>query len=408
MALAVAGLIVAVWVAVGLVFRRDLAAAWREPVLRYPVLILESDDWGPGPEQDAECLGQLSALLGRYRDATGRAPVMTLGLLLAVLVTRKVPSGDRTPILRRLDDPAFARIVRVVKAGEQRGVFAPQLHGMVHYWPMAIVAAAGKDNRVRDWLAAADTCRHEHLPRPLQCRWLDASQLPSRPLATGDIAAAVAEEMNAFRAILGEPARVVVPPAFVWDARVEATWAGHGVEVIVTPGCRFVGVARDGSLTADLQSIRNGQRAASGPTYLVRDDYFEPALGHRAERALTALAEKTALGRPTLLETHRFNFIDTGAARATAVEEVGRLLSEALQRFPALRFLSTAELATALGQRDPVLVDSSLGVRIHMWLRRVAALPGVKRLAWLTGLIAPAALAFALTRAARRQGPARG
>jgi hypothetical protein len=29
-------------------------AAWREPVLRHPVLIIESDDWGPGPAQQAK------------------------------------------------------------------------------------------------------------------------------------------------------------------------------------------------------------------------------------------------------------------------------------------------------------------------------------------------------------------
>jgi len=30
-------------------FRRELADAWREPVLAAPVLIVESDDWGYGP-----------------------------------------------------------------------------------------------------------------------------------------------------------------------------------------------------------------------------------------------------------------------------------------------------------------------------------------------------------------------
>ena len=37
-----------------LAYRRALWAAWNEPVLRAPVLILESDDWGYGPPVQAE------------------------------------------------------------------------------------------------------------------------------------------------------------------------------------------------------------------------------------------------------------------------------------------------------------------------------------------------------------------
>ena len=34
------------------VYRKAIADAWNEPVLRVPILILESDDWGFGsPEQ---------------------------------------------------------------------------------------------------------------------------------------------------------------------------------------------------------------------------------------------------------------------------------------------------------------------------------------------------------------------
>jgi hypothetical protein len=47
----------------------------REPALRHPVLILESDDWGADAparvNAQAEALVQLAGLLGSLRDGAG-------------------------------------------------------------------------------------------------------------------------------------------------------------------------------------------------------------------------------------------------------------------------------------------------------------------------------------------------
>ena len=52
--------ILLLWAAVLLAFATPLAARWREPVLRHPVLIIESDDWGAGPLQQADALTRLA------------------------------------------------------------------------------------------------------------------------------------------------------------------------------------------------------------------------------------------------------------------------------------------------------------------------------------------------------------
>ena len=54
-------MIMTLWVIVSgvislLYARREILAACREPVLRRPLLIIESDDWGPGPTDQAEAL----------------------------------------------------------------------------------------------------------------------------------------------------------------------------------------------------------------------------------------------------------------------------------------------------------------------------------------------------------------
>ena len=62
---------------------------WREPVLKQPVLIIESDDWGPAPTSDVQVLERLIRFLSKHRDSTGQSAVMTLGVVLAI------PDGAR-------------------------------------------------------------------------------------------------------------------------------------------------------------------------------------------------------------------------------------------------------------------------------------------------------------------------
>jgi len=397
------GAVLAGWAAIALAYRRELAAAWREPVLKVPVLIVESDDWGPGPESDAERLGALIEVLRRHRDGDGRPAVMTVGVLLGIVDTART-GGTGAYHRARLDDPRFARILDALRRGRADGLLALQLHGMEHYWPAAVLTAAGGDASVRSWLETPGIPRHEALPSPLQSRWVDGSALPSRALPPEAIRRAVEEEVAAFETVLGEAATVVVPPAFVWNADAEAAWAANGIRVIVTPGRRATGLRADGSFSTDRTGIHNGERAPSGATYLVRDDYFEPARGHRAERGLAALAEKTATGRPALLEMHRLNFTGAPESAAAALGELDRLLAAALARFPRLRFMSAAELAAALRERRADVVEGALRHRLNAWLARAGRVPRLRKLAWATGLAVPAGLVLALTREAPPAG----
>ena len=69
---------------------RDLQRSWREPVLRYPVVIFESDDWGAGPLDQVIALKNLREILARFKDEMGRTPVATLGVILAIADTRRI------------------------------------------------------------------------------------------------------------------------------------------------------------------------------------------------------------------------------------------------------------------------------------------------------------------------------
>lgn len=372
------------WLCILFLFAGPVRAAWREPVLDFPVLIIESDDWGPGPATHAQALERVAACLERHRDCTGRPPVMTLGLTLSLPDSTAIAAVDLASYhARPLDDPAYAPILAAMQRGIRSGVFAPQLHGMAHYWPANLMAAARQDDGVRAWLLAGPGQETETLPSPLQSRWTDASVLPSRPLPEAQIRAAVEEEVALYRQIFGNAPEVVVPPTFVWTAAVEAAWATQGVTTLITPGHCCTG--RDAAGQPDCGSVRlhNGQTGQSGLTYLVRDRYFEPALGHQAARGLKALAEKTAQGRPCLLETHRFNF--TGTRAEEALTQLDTLLRQALARHPDLRFLSAAELG-GYYRNQANRMATRLGQRLHAWAARMHQVPRFARLARLSGL----------------------
>lgn len=400
-------------VLLGIVFggfmRNTLQKLWREPVLREPVLIIESDDWGPGPATDAEALQRLELVLARHRDRRGKCAVMTLGMALAVPDTKRIrEAAGRTYARALLSEPQFGPILGAIRHGVAAGTFSPQLHGMEHYWPDAIMKAARKNDEVHAWLLQEGVPRTEDLPSSLQSRWVDASVLPATELSAGDIASAATGEAAEFARLFGAPPSVVVPPTFVWNEIAEIAWARAGVQVVVTPGTRYSGRDAHGGLVAAGKRVGNGEASGSGMAYVVRDDYFEPALGHKAERALSALTLKARSGRPALLETHRFNFTGSDLQRDQSIAEVDRLLGLAGERFPEIRFMSTCELATAMTRVDSTLVESTLLPRLAAWLLRLAQIPRVKKIAWMTGAIIPAWLTFWAATAASAAAPRRG
>jgi hypothetical protein len=376
--------------------RRELVAVWREPVLRRPVLIIESDDWGAGPAGQSAVLDEILRLLAGFSDCDGRPPVMTLGMILATADGNRFRSNGSYQ-RKSISDAAYRPLLGVIDNGVEAGVFTVQLHGLEHFWPAALMSASEGNKAVRAWLHTAPWAATEDLPSPLQSRWVDASVLPARPLTRTDVERAVREEVDAFQSVFAVIPEVAVPPTFVWNRDVEQAWAAAGVDVIVTPGRRLETRDARGRPAGAGAPIYNGQLGEKGIMYLVRDVYFEPSLGHTAEQAHTALEAKVRLRRPALFETHRFNFLGTEEDKKRALAELERLLRMAVKNFPDLAFLSSGKLATILKNRDPQWVELRLRRRLHIWITRLGEFSRLRKLAWLTGWIVPAGLLWRLT-----------
>ena len=385
------GALVLAWLAVscGMVAAlhgRRLRALWREPVLVRPVVIVESDDWGPGPDTDAARLRELATMLAAIRDEEGRPAVMTVGVVLGVPAGAAITAtGGRVYVRRSLADGEFEDIVAAIRDGCAAGVFALQRHGLEHFWPEALLARLGGDDTLRQWLAGP-AVRSEALPAALQSRWVDAAKLPSGRLDPSAVEAAVAEEAALFARVFGEAPEVAVPNTFVWDDATERAWAVHGVRWVVTPGWRYEGRDANGRLLAPTRRILNGERGLNGLRYVVRNDHFEPIRGHRAERVWQAIATRSLQGRPVLLETHRESFIASPDAAAAALGELERALRGAITHYPDLRFMSTAELARHFADAQSPFVARGVAVRLAAWLCRVPAELPCARLLKATGL----------------------
>ncbi|HHM06044.1 MAG TPA: hypothetical protein ENJ19_09940 [Gammaproteobacteria bacterium] len=365
-------------------YRTTILANWREPVLRHPVLIVESDDWGAGPSRQAQSLTRIADTLAEFKDCTGHPPVMTLALVLAVADGPEIRrSGDYRR--RTLTHPSYETLRQAIAYGVGKGVFALQLHGMEHYWPAALMAS--DDEEVQKWLRADMPQATESLPSPLQSRWTDASVLPSKDHAPEAVRRAAAEEVKLYNTLFGTLPEVAVPTTFVWNDTVEAAWAEAGVNLVVTPGVRKQCRDAQGRPSCQDKRIHNAERGR-GIHYIVRDDYFEPMLGHTADSALAALERKTRCGRPCLLETHRANFIDASYSGEQALQELARLLRLSLQRHPTLRFTSTERLARALIARDEQWVDIRPVRRLQVLALRLDNIPRLGKLARFSGISA--------------------
>lgn len=371
-------------------YKQEILSSWREPVLKHPVLIFESDDWGAGPLIQAQSLNRIKSMLNRYQDKYGHHPVMTLGVILSVPDTRKIQTEKyKVYFEKKLDHAEFLSIKNVMLKGLENGVFDLQLHGMAHYWPNNLMYALQKNDKVKDCLNADEFLATETLPSVLQSRWTDTTTLPTMPLKEHEIQSAVREEVNVFTQIFGLTPKIVVPPTFVWTAQVESYWYEQSVEYLVTPGRRFEGRSDTGAPSGMGWKIYNSQMSDSGLRYIVRNDYFEPSLGHSADMAMSYLEKKTKLAQPTLLEIHRSNFIQGREQTDMSLAELEKVIVNACKNYPELMFLSTKELADKYVANTSNFIELSYLMKMNVVTERILAYQALKKWLYISGLILP-------------------
>ena len=371
-------------------YASDIKKLLLEPILKHPVVIFESDDWGTGPLKQQDALVKISQLLSQFSDSKGYHPVMTLGIVLAEPDIDKIKAtGKQVYHKRTLADSSYAKLLTVIQNGIAQEVFSIHLHGMEHFWPASLMKSAHKNAKVKQWLFNNDNLQTEDLPSELQSRWVDSSCLPSSNHSKEEIYQAIDEELSLYENVFGQPPTIVVPPTFVWTDIVEKAYAVRGIKTLITPGRQCIGRDAKGLPDPNGRHFLNGQEN-EGLLFLVRDDYFEPSLGHKAEKALQRITDKLKCGRPALLEMHRFNFINGTENSTASMQELEKLLQLITSNLPNVRFISAGQLA-AIMRNDKLGIDSDLILssslqRFKVILARIKLLFQFNRFAKYSGI----------------------
>lgn len=399
------------WVLQGPLLRRT----WSEPYLSDLALVIESDDWGPGPSYHAERLRDLTDMLSRHLDAEGRPGVLTADVVLAVPDIPRIRSQNFCAYFRRTLEDGFDPIYRQMIAAMEDGLLVPQLHGLEHLHGSGLVArVASGDDGLRAIFTQDDWSDWESLDSPLQAHYVDGTRLPTRPLDSHTQRDLVSSALESFQSLFGFAPESTVAPCYLWDSETERQWAEHGIRYIQTAGYRCTGRDHAGHYIQDPPLIRPGDPTATGLRYLVRNAMYEPVDGRGPDACFAESVSAWQQGLPVVISTHRYNFTGDKAAHDSAVKGLSDVLSR-LAGLPArLRFLSSPELGAWLDQPAAPLQNVADGRRwpsprplrgwhklsaflLRLWVRHRK----LRLVAILTGLVLPALL-LAAPRLTRR------
>lgn len=341
-------------------------------------VVLESDDWGlPGFVPDAAALVGLDreALGGtQFPDVYWRSTLESaadVDALVALLATHRgrdaLPAVFQPNMILPAELPGpqspYARpdLAEAEARALAAGVWHPELHGASHLDPARqaeILATAGPavlEAARRGVLVFPDSHTAFELgPR----RSLDAVRRSWSPLP------------ERFRDRFGQPARSVIAPDYVWDARHEDLFRDLGLRIVQ---------AKDHQRRKDLGGPpwlhllrKTWDRLADrwrvrDLVYLDRNAFLETAQDPHPEevprRCAAEVRRAWARGEPAIVETHRVNFVQVDPeAGAEGRRLLDALLTDLDTEGPV--YLSDAELA-GLQRRGVGVV-----LRGHRWVVR--------------------------------------
>jgi len=383
-------LILGMWSSVLLFFRQPLLARWREPTFIQPIVILESDDWGAGPAEQAPMLDSISALLERQVNGKGEHPVMTLGLILAVPAEKPdcTKATWSETALVSLTHESQSAVLASLREGRRRGTFSLQLHGLTHFNQDAFNFHLRNKAPLMSSLCLQENFWTEMLPSEVQSAWTNAANLPSTRLMSAVVRDIAQREGALWHEQFGDAPRVAVPTTFLWNDDVEWHWAEIGIRVLVTPGARYQLRNSEGKPDGIDKRILNGECGAQGLRYVVRDVYFEPAIGHTAAFLLEQVSAHVEVYRPALVEMHRFNFCGPRAC-SDVLTILDDALRDLLRTHPDVRFMSTQQLGQVIDSGDPTWISDAPHIRMRALLARARQIPRFCKVARITGLCFP-------------------
>ena len=337
------------WLAVALllwIIKRDLfKKTWRETYIKERVLVIESDDWGPGGDFHAERLEQLSKLLSSFKDSKGRPAVLTADMVLSVPDLKQTMKAPDQQLKRNTLNNDFPIVHLAFINAMEKGVLVPQLHGLEHLHGEGLKRLADKnDPRVEDATQTERWWDWETLDSPLQGHYVDGTSLPTKAHAADIQKAIIDQATQLFEQCFGFSTESTAAPCYLWVDDTEKAWAEKHIQFIQTAGYRCSGRRGDGSYVQDLQETRPGDRNALGQVYLVRNAMYEPVDGRREDDCIRQIEQAYAQASPATISTHRYNDPRTEDEFKMSLRGLQKILQHCTKKYTDLRFASSPEL----------------------------------------------------------------
>jgi hypothetical protein len=395
-----------------LLLRRDiLISTWREPYMGSPVVILESDDWGPGPTSHADALASLVRVLSEHRDSVGRPAVLTANIVLTIPNARVIKESKFGQYTRIPFDEVSPEIMAVLKKFIAEGKIVPQLHGLEHYNLNTLLELARKgDERIQSVLTEEGWTSWEILEPHLQRHYLDSNGSPPEETLESHNEL-VTESTKLFRRLFDHDSLSTMAPCSFWTDETEEAWKSLGIRYIQTEGYRLVGRYKEKQFRQDPKVIRFGSRNRIGQMFLARNVMYEPVLGKSLNASWKDVVRAFRQALPVIISTHRNNFTDDQITEE-AFQGLGVLMSRIEENRPRIRYLSSPELGEYLENgimynrffenehsQLPDIKRCTLTEKIEAYIFRIWYRHNkIRLIAFFTGLIIPILIVIGITR----------
>lgn len=347
------------------------------------IVVIESDDWGsirmPSKEafqilsnkglmsdkshynlydslESNEDLTRLYEVLSRYRDINGKYPVFTGICVIANPDFEKIKlSGFENyyyePFTETLKKyPAHDEVFSLWKSGIENRLFVPQFHGREHLniqrW-LRDLKANNSDTR-----AAFDLGLWGILTPKITKTYQAAFDLDfSEDIHI--LHTVINEGLSIFEDLLGYKAEYFVPTNGYFNSDLESTLNKCGIRFINTDKIKDEPLG-NGRYRRSYHYL--GQKNQYRQTFLTRNCLFEPGELNNInwiDKCLYDIGIAFRWKKPATISTHRVNYIGflDPLNRDRNLKKLSELLSEILNKWPDVEFMTSTELGNLIGSK---------------------------------------------------------
>lgn len=346
-------------------------------------VIIQSDDWGSiRVPQNSEALEKLHrstnklsifqkfdtldshkdwteliTVLDSIQDRMGKKPVFTSNFVTGNPNFEQIENHQFTQFFwdpfyltyEQLNQNYF-NTLETIKYGISKGVIEPQYHGRQHVnhkkWLKSL--SAGDETaldffRLNMWIY--DSLNSNSL------RSLNAV-FDSSDYTIEEVELEFNEGIHAFNHAFGQFPQSFIPNNYFFNREWISMLPKYGIKSI--QGMKYGYETNERDSAIHFRRYNQKDQLTSSLVNLVRNVIFDPSVdilnpkNNSVKWAKDQIKMAFALKKPIIIDSHRVNYVGGIDAnnRINGIEKLGELLNWLVQKYPKVRFTSTAELAT--------------------------------------------------------------